>query len=269
MKIENKVFVITGAGSGIGRQLTIQLLEKKAKVAAIDINKNFLEEIKISAKDKGDKLSLHVVDISNKSLVEKLPEDIINYHGNIDAIINNAGIIQPFKKFEELSYESMVRIFNINFWGAVYMIKTFMPYLRNRPEAYIVNISSMGGFIPFPYQSIYGASKAALKILSEALYSELKDSNIKVTIIFPGAITTDIAKNSGVEISNNNTNKSKLKPLTVHKAAQQIIKAIENDKFRVCIGKDSKIMDILYRINPKFAIDTITKQMAKIFQNKS
>lgn len=269
MKIENNVFIITGAGSGIGRQLTLQMLEKKAKIAAIDINESFLNEIKVLAKDKIQNLSIHVVDISNKRLIEQLPNEILNYHGSIDAIVNNAGIIQPFKKFEELSYEFMEKIFNINFWGSVYMIKTFIPYLINRPEAYIVNVSSMGGFMPFPYQSIYGASKAALKLLTEALYAELKNSNIKVCIIFPGAIATDIAKNSGIEISSNNSNKLKYKPLSAEKAASQIINAIEKDKFNVYIGKDSKLMNVIYRINPKFAIDTITKQMSKLFQNKS
>jgi len=263
MKIENKVFVITGAGSGIGRYLSLQLLEKKAKVSAIDINQYSLNETKKMAGSKAENLSIHVADISNKEIIESLPEQILKYHGQIDAIINNAGIIQPFIDFKDLSYENMNNIFNVNFWGTIYMIKTFLPHLLNRPEAYIINVSSMGGFIPFPGQSIYSASKAAVKLLTEALYTELKKTNVRVTLVLPGAIDTNIVKNSGVEIPSISNQKYSFKPLSPEIAVREIIKAIEKEKFRICIGKDSKFIDILYRLNPLLAIKTIMKAMSK------
>ena len=116
----------------------------------------------------------------------------------------------------------------------------------------------MGGFFPFPGQTIYGASKAALKLFTEGLYAELLDTNVKVMVVFPGAVNTNITKNSNVNMVNNN---SSYKMLSANKAATEIIKGIEKNKFQLYVGGDSKIMHFLYNLNPKFAIKMIKKQM--------
>ncbi|HSM23956.1 MAG TPA: SDR family oxidoreductase [Anaerolineaceae bacterium] len=111
-------------------------------------------------------LSLHVVNIAEKESVLALVDQVINIHDVVDGVINNAGIIQPFVRVTDLSYEVIQRVLNVNFWGTLYMTKAFLPLLLEHPEAHIVNISSMGGFLPVPGQTIYGASKAAVKLLT-------------------------------------------------------------------------------------------------------
>jgi NAD(P)-dependent dehydrogenase (short-subunit alcohol dehydrogenase family) len=171
MKVQNKVIVVTGGGSGMGRELVFHLLSKGARVVAIDINEASLQETVVLASNRTNGLSTFVVDITNRASIEKLFNDSIAQYGAIDGIINNAGIIQPFIKVNDLSYDAIERVMNINFYGTLYMIKTFLPHLLTRPEAHIVNISSMGGFLPVPGQTIYGASKAAVKLLTEGLRS--------------------------------------------------------------------------------------------------
>lgn len=125
----------------------------------------------------------------------------------------------------------------------------------------------MGGFLPVPGQSIYGASKAAVKLFTEGLYSELKNTNVHVTVVFPGAVDTDIVKNSGLGDSINLEEASKnssIKMITPEKAAQIIIAGMQQNQFRVLAGPDSKFMDFLYRLNPKFATNFIYKQMKSL-----
>lgn len=261
MVIKEKTFVVTGGGNGIGRELVLGLLTKGARVAAIDINEATLEETKRLALNS-NKLSLHVLNITDKKAVETISKKIIAAQGQIDGLINNAGIIQPFIKVNDLDYSAIERVLNVDFYGTLYLTKTFLPYLLKRPEAHLVNVSSMGGFLPVPGQSIYGAAKAAVKIMSEGLQSELRNSNVKVTVVFPGAVGTNIKTNSGAEDNHTqNNSKAVIKPLAPSKAADKIINAIEKDKLRAYIGTDARVTDILYRISPKFATSLIAKQM--------
>jgi short-subunit dehydrogenase len=134
-----------------------------------------------------------------------------------------------------------------------------------RPDAHIVNISSMGGFLPVPGQTVYGASKAAVKLFTEGLHSELLETSVRITVVFPGAVQTNITQNSGLEIPAQSSNDSqKFKMLSPDVAAQKIISAMEQNKYRVCVGSDSKMMDLLVRIAPEFAAGFIAKKMASL-----
>lgn len=262
MKVQNKVIVVTGGGSGMGRELVLHLLSKDAKIITVDINENALQETVALAGNKKDALKTFLVNITDKNSVEKFYNDAIAAFGFVDGIINNAGIIQPFIKVNELGYDAIERVMNVNFYGTLYMTKTFLPHLLVRPEAHIMNISSMGGFLPVPGQSIYGASKAAVKLLTEALHSELAETNVKVTVVFPGAVNTNITKNSGLNMpAQSNTEQKSMKTLSAAKAAAIMINGMENNSYRVLVGKDAKFMDYLYRLNPSYAAKFITKKM--------
>ncbi|HQQ93712.1 MAG TPA: SDR family oxidoreductase [Bacteroidia bacterium] len=264
MLVQNKTIVLTGAGNGMGRELCLQLLKKGARVAAIDLRSEALEETRKLAADISGKMSVHVLNISDRMAVEALPTEIIKQHGAVDGLINNAGIIQPFVKINQLDYAAIDRVMQVNFFGLLYMTKTFLPFLLKRPEAHIVNTSSMGGFLPVPGQSVYGASKAAVKLFTEGLRSELLDTGVKVTVVFPGAIGTQIAQNSGVagtaEMEKQARNSS-IKMLSPSEAATQIIRGMEQNAYRVLVGSDAKFMDKLYRLNPRFAAEFISKKM--------
>jgi short-subunit dehydrogenase len=265
MKVQNKVIVVTGGGSGMGRELVLNLLSKGAKVAAIDISNPALQETVALAGSTTDSLSTFVVDITNKTSVERLAENVLARYGFVDGIINNAGIIQPFVKVNDLSYEAIERVINVNLYGTLYLTKIFLPHLLTRPEAHIVNISSMGGFLPVPGQTIYGASKAAVKLLTEGLNSELTNTNVRVTVVFPGAVNTNILKNSGLNIPQPSATANKApKVLSPAKAAQVIIDGMEKNQYRVLVGKDAKFMDFFYRLNPKGAAKFIGKKMKSL-----
>jgi short-subunit dehydrogenase len=264
MTISNKVFVVTGGGNGMGREIVLNLLSKGAKVAAIDMRESALEETKLLAGKNQHHLSTHVINITDKKAVDEFPAQVISIHGTLDAIINNAGIIQPFVKVNSLNFESIEKVMNVNFYGTLYLIKAFLPHLLKRPEAYIANISSMGGFLPVPGQGVYGASKAAVKLLTEALYAELLNTNVRVSIIFPGAIGTNITANSGVEVPKMDSaamQKQSMKVLAPAKAAEIIVNGIYKNQFQIFVGQDSKFMNFLYRLSPGFATRFIAKQM--------
>lgn len=265
MKVQNKVIVVTGGGNGMGRELVLQLLAKGASVAAVDVNAAALKETARLAGERVANLSTHVINITDKQAVEALPAQVIARHGAVDGIINNAGIIQPFVRLKDLGYDDIQRVLDVNLYGTLYMIKAFMPHLLKRPIAHITNISSMGGFLPVPGQTAYGASKAAVKLLTEGLYAELLNTSVKVTLVYPGAIGTNIAANSGLTIAAHaDEGSSSIKPLAADKAAQIIIDAIERDRYSVTVGPDARLMDLLYRLNPKVAAGFIYKQMKSL-----
>jgi NAD(P)-dependent dehydrogenase (short-subunit alcohol dehydrogenase family) len=267
MKVQNKVIVITGGGNGIGRELVLNLLSKGARVAAVDINASALHETVKLAGVMKDKLSTHVVNITNKDAVAALPEQVISKHGAVDGVINNAGIIQHFVRVNDLDYAAIERVMNVNFYGTLYMTKAFLPHFLTRPEAHITNISSMGGFLPVPGQTIYGAAKAAVKLFTEGLHSELSNTNVRVSVVFPGAIDTNIAANSGVRLSlfSENSNKQRsIRPLAPSKAAQIIIGGMEKDHYQILVGRDSAFMDFIYRVSAKHAAKFIFKLMQSL-----
>ena len=259
MEILNKNIIVTGAASGMGKEITKILLSKGANVCALDINKENLS--KLEKEIKSNKLSTYVLDISKKEDVKKFRDSYIKENKKLDILINNAGIIQPFVNVNELDDDVIDRVMNINFYGPLNLTRYFLnDLIKSNEEKYIVNTSSMGGFFPFPGQSIYGASKAAVKIFSEGLYSELKNTKVRVMVVFPGAINTNIMQNSNVKMSNTNTN-SNYKMLSANKAALQIVKGIEKNKFKLFVGSDSKFMNFIYKLNSKWAIDFINKKM--------
>jgi len=267
MLVKNKVILVTGAGSGIGKELVLSLLARGAKVVGIDLRKESLDKLEAEASVGKKLLTTHHLDVTDRTAIEKLPEKIIAEHGNIDGIINNAGIIQPFVRVNDLSYEAIDKVMNVNFYGVLYMTKTFLPFLLKRPAAHIVNISSMGGFLPVPGQSVYGASKAAVKLFTEGLYAELADTKVRVSVVFPGATKTNIATNSGASITQEPASNSKdqsFPMLSAKEAAKIIIDGMENDKFQIFTGKDSNFMSILCRLNPRFATNFIAKQMKSL-----
>ncbi len=269
MKIEGRVFVVTGAGGGIGAELVRGLLTRGASVAAVDVRDEGLQRLQEEMSDFGNKLSLHTANITDKAAVGALPVAVEKAHGTVDAVINCAGIIQPFVKVQDLAYEAIDKVMAVNFFGTLYMTKAFLPHLLQRPEAHLINISSMGGFLPVPGQSVYGASKAAVKLLTEGLYAELLATKVHVTVVFPGATDTNITKNSDVAIpavAGADAAKMAARMLPADKAARIILDGVEKNKPQIFTGSDSKFMNRLYRIHPVFATRFIAKQMKSLLK---
>ena len=260
MKIKGKNVIITGGASGVGKELTKQMLKLGCNVASIDINAENLEKLKEELNSK--RLRTYVVDMGSVESIKEFRENYKKDYSDVDIIINNAGIIQPFVKVEELDDKTINKVMNVNFFGPVNLIRFFMEDLtKDRSEQYIVNVASMGGFFPFPGQTIYGASKAALKIFTEGLYAELEKTNVRVMIVLPGAMNTNITTNSNVNFDTDGSS-ANFKMLEADVAAAQIIKGIEKNKFKLFLGSDSKFLKFLYKLNSKAAISFINKKMS-------
>lgn len=263
MKLDGKLALVTGAGSGMGRELTLELIRRGAKVVAVDMRPETLEETRKLV--NSDSITTFVLDVTDRSAVEALPAKIKSSVGDIDILINNAGIIQPFIRIKDLTIEQAEKVMNVNFYGPLTLTKAFLPTLLSRSEAHILNVSSMGAYAPVPGQSIYGASKAAVKLMTEGLRSELMETSVGVTIAFPGAVATNITTNSGLALpANASEQESKFKSLPAPTAAKIMVDAIEKGKARVTVGKDATMMDRLSRLNPVFAANLIYKQMKSL-----
>ncbi|OJX71262.1 MAG: short-chain dehydrogenase [Micrococcales bacterium 73-13] len=266
MQIRDRVFVVTGGGNGIAREVVLQLLAKGARVAALDLREQGLAELTALA-DAGERLTTHVVDVTDRDAVEALPDAVRARHGAIDGVLNIAGIIHRFAPVSDLSLDEIRRVVDINFWGTVYVVKAFLPDLQARPEATLLNFSSMGGLVPVPGQGAYGASKAAVKLFTETLYAELKDTKVHVTVVFPGGVSTNITGNSGVAIPGGMTAEQaaeaarKVKTTTPQEAARLTVEAIERDRPRLLIGGDAKALDRIGRLMPTRAIRMIADRM--------
>lgn len=268
MQISGKLFVVTGAGNGMARETTLQLLAKGARVAGVDLSEAGLAETLKLAGPNASRLSVHTLSITDRAAVEALPAAVEAEHGQpADGIINIAGIIHRFAKVQDLSIEEIEKVMTVNYWGTVYPVKAFLPVLLTRPEAVIMNFASMGSLLPFPGQGAYGSSKGAIRLFTDTLYAELDGTNVQVNLVFPGAIATNITGNSGVSTAGGNKSddqakKSAMKPMDVKDAGAIIVGGIESGKYRVMVGKDAKTFDALARLQPVKAIRTIARKVS-------
>lgn len=263
MQIADRVWVVTGGGAGMGRQVVLAALSRGARVAAVDVSAEGLQET-ASLAGRGAGLSTHVVDITDRDATEALVPTVVDEHGAVDGLLNVAGIIQPFVPLAELDYGAIRRVLDVNLMGTVHMCKSFLPTLLERPEAHVANVSSMGGFFPFPGQTMYGASKAGVKLLTEGLYAELCDTTVAVSVIMPGAVQTDIAANSGVAMAQPAADGPSMPMTTAQDAAKIILRGIERNRLHIYVGKDALLMNAMVKVAPKTAIKFVKRQMGKV-----
>ncbi|RZG82414.1 SDR family NAD(P)-dependent oxidoreductase [Acinetobacter sp. WCHAc060033] len=271
-----KVAAITGAGSGIGRQLAIQLAQQGAHLALSDMNEQGLIETLNLLKDYPVKVSITKLDVANREAVYAWAECCFNEFGQINLIFNNAGVALA-STVEGMSYDELEWIFNINFWGVVYGTKAFLPYLKQSGEGHIINTSSLFGLTAQPSQSAYNATKFAVRGFTESLRQELdiENAGVSVTSVHPGGIRTNIANSARMsdsiralgmnpEKASRSFNKVLKTPPEV--AAKVILDAVKQDKARVLIGNDAKILDLIQRVTPSHyakAVDFLTKKLTK------
>lgn len=263
--LQNKVAVVTGAGSGMGRSLALLLAKKGCALAISDVNKSTLNKTvellsESSAQDSpngSNKVTSHLVDVADRAAVENFARQVVEEHGKVNLLFNNAGV-SVTNTVTKMSYEDFEWLMNINFWGVVHGCKCFLPYLEQADDAHIINTSSIFGIIAVPSQSAYNASKFAVRGFSEALRLELKDSHIKVSCVHPGGVKTNIIKssrfvpqdNEGVTKDEFVTQFEQLAALTADQAAAVIVKGVQKDKARILVGRDALLVSIIERIAP-------------------
>jgi short-subunit dehydrogenase len=140
-------------------------------------------------------------------------------------------------------------------------VKAFLPHLLERPVAHVANVSSMGGFLPVPGQTIYGASKAGVKLMTEGLYAELLETNVGVSVVLPGSLATDIATNSGVDIGDMTVEESDYSMTSAEDAARIILDGIEKENLHIFVGRDSIMMNVANRAAPRRSTHLIYRRM--------
>jgi NAD(P)-dependent dehydrogenase (short-subunit alcohol dehydrogenase family) len=260
--LKGKVAAITGAASGIGRMLAVNLSAEGCNVAIADIDGEGLKETAAMI-ENGVNVSMHVVDVSDREQVYRFAEDALRKHDGVDIVINNAGVALG-DILENVSYEDFEWLMGINFWGVVYGTKAFLPYLRERPEGHIVNISSINGILTNPNNGPYCTAKFAVKGFTETLAQELKDSNITVSCVHPGGIKTNIARNTrfcGFLIPGMTKDiavdiyEKELFKMEAGEAAKIIIAGIKKNERRILVGTDAKVIDLITRLFPKTAVN--------------
>jgi len=256
MNLQDRVAVITGAGSGIGRATAVSLARRGCHLALADIDGAGLAQTAAAIEAFGVRATCHRLDVADRAMVQALPAQVLASHGRIDLLINNAGVALG-GYFEQVSETDFDWLMEINFHGVVRMTRAFLPHLHAGNDTRIVNVSSLYGLISPPGQAAYSASKFAVRGFSNALRHELQGSNVAVTVVHPGGIATAIAKNARVadglsteEIRRRKAVAEKLLRMPPEKAGEIIVRGIERRKSRILVGMDARIAALVERIAP-------------------
>ncbi len=251
--LRGKVVAVTGAASGIGRALAIELVAKGAKVAISDINEAGLAETAQLLAGSPGQLSSHLVDVRDRAAVERYASEVEAQHGGADVIINNAGAVAR-ATIEAMSYEDFAFVIDVNLWGVVHGVKSFLPLLRKRPEGHIVNISSINAMVPFAKNGPYNAAKYAVLGLSETLTQELFGQPIHVTCVHPGGIQTNIARSARGVTQAESDMFARVARTTPKTAAQVILRGVEQNQEQVFVGLDAKLLGLAKRVMPRWMV---------------
>lgn len=258
MSFENKLCIVTGAASGIGRAMALQLISQGATVALSDINEAGLKEtLELSDKPRNNNIRTDVLDVSDPEAVIAYADSIEESFGGADYLFNVAGLTRV-GSFEETSLEAFNKVMDVNFYGVVGMTKAFLPQLL-QTRGGIVNISSVFGLIGYPNQSHYCASKFAVRGFTETLAQELKDKGVSVTSVHPGGVKTAIAKSAihdGGDVTEEqrtvlNKNFDNAARTTAESAANTILTGALKKKRRITLGPDAKLISITQRLFPR------------------
>lgn len=249
---KDKVAVITGAGSGIGQALAIELARAGAQLAISDIHASNVAGTAEQCSASGGKVKHYQLDCGNRDAIYAHADEVMRDFGTVNLLINNAGVAVN-ATVRELTDEDFQWLMNINFWGMVHGTKAFLPHLTASGEGHLVNISSIFGMIGVPRQSAYNASKFAIRGFTESLRQELilEKAPVQVSCVHPGGIKTNIARSARHGPSDASkdigAHFEQLARTTASQAANIILRGIKRNQPRIFVGMDSKIIDLLQR----------------------
>jgi short-subunit dehydrogenase len=258
--IRGAAAAVTGAASGIGRALAIELAARGCDLALADRDEAGLQTVAAEiAKAHSRKVSVHRVDVGERTGIADFATAAIAAHPSLNILINNAGAAL-LGNFHEIDQAEMEWLFNINFWGVVHSTRAFLPHLATRPGAHIVNISSIYGIVAPPGQTAYSSAKFAVRGFSESLRHELQvaESPVRLSVVHPGGVSTNIARNMrmGTGVSDNERRAQAIDwfdqfaGTTPKDAALRIIRGVEKNEPRILIGGDARFLDLLQRFRP-------------------
>lgn len=255
-EIKGKIAVVTGAASGIGRATALALAKEGATLAIADLDRDGLAETASRIQAVNGQVSSFMLDVASRDAVHAFAQEVEATLGKADIVINNAGVAQV-AMVEELSYDDLEWVMNIDYWGVVHGTKAFLPQMQAKGAGHIVNVSSVFGLFSVPSQAAYNSAKFAVRGFTEALSHEMRGTDIHVSCVHPGGIKTNIMRNARFLQSVQETVKEeaatgfdRFARTTPDMAAQTILKGIKKNKRRILIGTDAHIMDIIQRLFP-------------------
>lgn len=257
LALDGKVAVVTGAASGIGRAIARSMAARGCDVAIADVNEAGLVE---TAGLIGDvaRVTCHRLDVADRNAIARFPDEVAAAHGPVDVVVNNAGVALS-GTFAQLTEAEFDWLLEINLQGVVRMTRAFLPALEQRPQAQIVNLSSLFGLIAPPGQSAYAAAKFAVRGFSEALRHELEaaGSPVGVSVVHPGGVRTGIATNARAaaavdeaEAARQQAHFQKVLRLDADQAGEIIVRGIERRRPRILVGQDAKLVAAIERLMP-------------------
>lgn len=256
MKLANRVAVVTGAGGGIGRATALALARRGCHLALADIDAAAAAHCAQAARQLGVRASSHALDVADRAAVRALPAQVMQAHGRVDLLLNNAGVALG-GTFEQVGEDDFDWLMEINFHGVVRMTRAFLPQLRASDDARIVNVSSIYGIVAPPGQSAYAASKFAVRGFSNALRHELEGSSVAVSVVHPGGVATAIARNARVpagtpqdEAERGRAIAQRLLRMPPEQAGEIIVRGIERRQARILVGNDARFVALLERLSP-------------------
>ena len=239
---EGKVAVITGAGSGIGRALALNLAKKGAQLALSDVDTDGLAETVRQAEALGANVKSDRLDVAEREAVLAYADAVVAHFGKVNQVYNNAGIAYN-GNVDKSEFKDIERIIDVDFWGVVNGTKAFLPHVIASGDGHVVNISSLFGLIAVPGQSAYNAAKFAVRGFTEALRQEMLVAKhpVKVTCVHPGGIKTAVARNATVADGEDHQTFAEFfdKRLALHSpemAAETIVNGVAKGRARVVVG---------------------------------
>ncbi|MGB1561507.1 MAG: SDR family NAD(P)-dependent oxidoreductase [Sinimarinibacterium flocculans] len=259
---QNKVAAITGAASGIGRALAIELASRGCHLSLSDVNTDALAETAQAAGAHGVKVTTAALDVADRDAIYAWADRTDADHGPANLVFNNAGVALG-ASIEGASDEDLHWIMDINYWGVVHGTRAFLPQLRASGEGHVINISSVFGIAAVPSQGAYNATKFAVRGFTECLRQELEIAGapVSATCVHPGGIKTNIARAARFDTQSmqaltgrgSDDAKARFEKLfrtTAESAARAILRGVERNARRVLIGADAHAIDLTVRLMP-------------------
>ncbi|NDZ96427.1 SDR family oxidoreductase [Streptomyces sp. SID6673] len=250
----DKVVVITGAGSGMGRDLAVKLARKGAKLAISDMDPDGLAGTEKLVAETGAPVHAQILNVAEREAVLNYAETVVAHYGKVNVIFNNAGIAHH-GEIERTEFKDIERVMDVDYWGVVNGTKAFLPHIIASGDGHIVNTSSLFGLLSEPGQAAYNSAKFAVRGFTESLNQEmiLAKHPVKVTCVHPGGIKTAIARNATTSGDHDQKKSAEffdryLARMTSEDAADVIINGVQKNRARVLVGTDAKLLDLWVRL---------------------